>query len=283
MRIKIFIFLGASAFLISLSGGQSSQRSVYPWLNKYDGNQSIKARIAVPLGYERVEAASDSFGHWLRMLPLKKGNPPVYLYNGKKKGNQAAQAAVIDIDVGNRDLQQCADAVIRLRAEYFFAGEKFDLISFRFTSGHTASLEKWQQGFRPKVTGNNVRWVKKAKNNKTYQGFRKYLNTVFVYAGSYSLSRELESVARKESMHIGDVFIQAGFPGHAVMVVDVAKSAKSGGTIFLLAQSYMPAQEVHLLKNPLDSAISPWYRYQPEKVLVTPEWPFKPGHLKRFK
>ena len=270
-------------FVTLLPAEKSIQDPHYPWLGKYNHNQSIKARIVLPQGYERVEAVSGSFGHWLRMLPLKKGNPPVFLYNGKKKSNQTAHAAVIDIDVGNSDLQQCADAVIRLRAEYFFAREKFNLVSFRFTSGHQASLQKWQQGFRPRIRGNTVTWTKTANTDKTYQGFCKYLNTVFTYAGSYSLSRELQPVSNKESMQIGDVFIQAGFPGHAVMVVDVAKNKTNGDTIFLLAQSYMPAQEVHLLKNPLNPTLSPWYHYQPEKALVTPEWPFKPGHLKRFK
>jgi hypothetical protein len=40
----------------------------------------------------------------------------VLLYNGAPKFRQDVHAAVIDIDVGTRDLQQCADATMRLRA-----------------------------------------------------------------------------------------------------------------------------------------------------------------------
>ena len=74
----------------------------------------LERRIAVPRGYARVPVAKNSFAAWLRGLPLKPGTPPVYLYNGQKKANQGAHCAVVNIDTGKADLQQCADAVIRL-------------------------------------------------------------------------------------------------------------------------------------------------------------------------
>jgi hypothetical protein len=81
-------------------------------------------------------------------------------------------------------------------------------------------------------------------------------------------------------MQIGDVFIQAGHPGHTVLVVDLAEC--EGDKVFLLAQSYMPAQEVHVLRNPQDPELSPWYDLDFEDELQTPEWTFPPGALKRF-
>ena len=51
-----------------------------------------------------------------------------------------------------------------------------------------------------------------------------------------------------ENIEIGDVFIQGGFPGHAIIVVDLAEN-EVGEKCFLVAQSYMPAQEIHVLKN----------------------------------
>jgi hypothetical protein len=63
--------------------------------------------------------------------------------------------------------------------------------------------------------------------------------------------------------------------------VDVAVNS-SGDSLFLLLQSYMPAQEMHILKNPGDPAISPWYRYMPDRPLDTPEWRFGENRLRRF-
>src|SRR5262245_19513806 len=71
----------------------------------------------------------------------------------------------------------------------------------------------------------------------------------------------------------GDVFIQAGYPGHAVIVVDVAKD-RQGHKVFLLAQSYMPAQDMQILRNPELRALGPWYDANFGAILRTPEWTF---------
>jgi len=259
-----------------------SQSRTYTWIKQYDQAQAIANRIPAPDGYERVKAAAGSFEDWLRHLPLKKGRPPVYLYNGALKGNQSAHYAVVDMDVGKRDLQQCADAIMRLRAEYFYSTGNYDAIHFKFTSGHNAAYSKWREGYRPRVRGSRVRWVKSAKRDTSYSSFRRYLNIVFSYAGSYSLSKELHAVDDIVKMKIGNIFIQGGFPGHAVIVADMAVEKSSGKKIFLLLQSYMPAQEVHVLKNPNDSNLSPWYKLDFGNTLHTPEWVFKKNDLKRF-
>lgn len=82
-------------------------------------------RIPLPPGYKRKAANPGSFAEWLRKIALKEDNT-VYLYNGKMKGNQQAQFAVLDIPVGEKDLQQCADAVMRIRAEYLFEQRRFN-------------------------------------------------------------------------------------------------------------------------------------------------------------
>jgi hypothetical protein len=79
----------------------------------------------------------------------------------------------------------------------------------------------------------------------------------------------------------GNVFIQGGSPGHAVIVVDVAKN-EGGEIIFMLAQSYMPAQDIHVLINPKNRQISPWYQLKSGEKLYTPEWVFETGSLKQF-
>ncbi len=251
---------------------------------EYDRSNSIRLHeaISVPEGYQRPEADTGSFAHWLRSLPVRTGEHSVRLYNGALKANQSAHWAVLDIDVGNRDLQQCADAVMRLRAEYLYSRAEYDSIRFCFTSGDTASYRQWMSGFRPVVNGSDVRWEKKAQPDSSYGSFRQYLNVIFTYAGSYSLSKELLRVDDIRQIRIGDVFIQGGFPGHAVMVLDVAVNRESGDVVFLVAQSYMPAQDMHVLRNPSDSRLSPWYSVGFGDTLVTPEWTFGRRDLKRF-
>jgi hypothetical protein len=83
----------------------------------------------------------------------------------------------------------------------------------------------------------------------------------------------------------GDVFIKGGSPGHAVIVVDVAIYPQTGKKVFLLTQSYMPAQQIQILVNPANRGLSPWYELSDndEGKLYTPEWVFEKKDLKRFK
>lgn len=238
---------------------------------------TIAQRFPAPDGFQRRPATG--FGEWLRRLPLKPERSQVLLYNGRPKSRQDVHVAVVDIDVGNRDLQQCADAVIRLRAEYLRGRGCEDAISFNFTSGDPARWSDYRRGTRPQVRGNQVSWKQSGPSDASDAAFRRYLNLVFTYAGTLSLAAELEPVTDPSSIRIGDVFIQGGSPGHAVLVVDVAEN-DAGKRLFLLAQSFMPAQEIHVLKS-LDHR-SPWYAMRTRGQISTPEWIFELGDLRRF-
>ena len=251
----------------------------YPWRVE-PSSETVAARFPPPPGFTRLPAPAGSFAAWLAGLPLKPGNPPVKLYSGKLKGYQEGHAAVLDLDVGTRDLQQCADGVIRLRAEFLHASGQNDSLCFNFTSGDAASWPRWWAGERPLVKGNKVSWKKSAAADDSYANFKNYLQTVFNYAGSLSLSRQLSAVADPKKIAPGDVFIHGGSPGHAVIVVDVVENAQ-GRRQFMIAQSYMPAQEMHILKN-LKHGESPWYDADETGELVTPEWTFARNELKRF-
>ncbi len=246
--------------------------------------QTVEMRILPPEGYTRIPLIENSFGTWLRQLPLKPEGSKVLLYNGEEKRNQAAAFAVLDIDVGTRDLQQCADAIIRLRAEYLYDQKAYDQIHFNFTNGFKAEYIKWAEGSRIKVDGNRVSWYVSGEKDYSYKNFRAYLDMVFIYAGTASLSAELNHVDYTE-MHPGDVFIQGGFPGHAVIVMDMAINHSTGKKKYLLVQSYMPAQSIHILVNPsAGKEDTPWYdldEYTTGKI-QTPEWTFNKTDLKRF-
>lgn len=45
---------------------------------------------------------------------------PVKLFNGNLKRNQQAHFGILNIDVGKKDLQQCADAVCVLELNIYF-------------------------------------------------------------------------------------------------------------------------------------------------------------------
>ena len=180
------------------------------------------SEIPLPAGFRRIKAPENSFADWLRKLDLKK-DKKVYKYDGSLKTNQSAQFAVLDITTGKTDLQQCADAVMRLRTEYLYARQRFGEISFRDNAG--------------------VNYLFNAPYTRAE--LSKYLNKVFAMCGTASLAKQLKSVPKLADMQTGDVLIRGGFPGHAVMVIDMAENT-SGKKIYLLAQSYMPAQDIHV-------------------------------------
>lgn len=240
--------------------------------------ETMETRIGVPYGYQRVEAQEGSFARFLRDYPLKPAGSKVLLYDGSEKANQNDHIAVFALPLEEYDLQQCADSVMRMYGEYYFATEQYDKIKFHFTNGFLAEYTKWRDGNRITVNGNNVTWVKSKSKDTSYECLIRYFRTVFCYAGT--LSMESESVPTTlRNIKAGDVFLNGGSPGHVVMVVDVCEN-EEGKKAFLLAQGYMPAQEFHLLKNPAHSD-DPWY-YEEEVTypFYTPEYVFQEGSLK---
>jgi hypothetical protein len=238
--------------------------------------------IPLPDGYKRMSYTEGSFAAYLQNLTLKK-DKTVYLYNGEKKENQAAQYAVLDISVSNRDLQQCADALMRIRAEYYFSNKMYKNIAFNAVSGKRMAYMDWANGSRNLLTINTLSQSLKANADLSRPTFLKYMDFVFAYASTISLAKEMQPLSNQAEMSVGDAFIKAGSPGHAVIVVDMAIHEKTKKRIFLLAQSYMPAQDIHILKNPNTVNTSPWYTLPIENQLITPEWVFKINELKRFK
>jgi len=277
--IRLLIVIGCLLLPTCVSG---VDHAVYRWLSPADSSDILSERFPTPAGYQRPEAGDGSYASWLRGLPLKSGRPPVELFDGRIKLRNDVHCAVANIDTGERDLQQCADAAIRLRAEYLFSQWEFDAIGFIFTSGDTARYSDWRNGSRPRVAGNKVTWIDQARPDSSYQSFREYLDTVFMYAGSYSLARDLKVIDNPELVRPGDLFILPGFPGHVVLVADMAINQITQERVMLLAQGYTPAQDFHLLKNLIDPDLSPWYEVRSSGLLVTPEWTFDWSEVKRF-
>jgi hypothetical protein len=276
---KPLIISALQVFLLSCCTAQSSKSDEIS-VDSVPVSSLVKD-IPLPKGFKRMTPDSLSVAYYLQNLSLKE-DKLVYLYNGKLKFNQTAQYAILDIDVGTKDLQQCADAAIRLRAEHLFKTQQFSKISFHFTSGHEASWVSYSNGYRLKISGSEVTWVKTTTYDTSYVNFRKYLDLVFNYCGTKSMEKEVEVISVAD-IQPGDVFHQTGNPyGHAITVMDIAYDS-TGKTIFLLSQSYMPAQSIHILNNPNSSVLSPWYSLKQGNSLTTPEWVFPTNSLKRWK
>lgn len=259
----------------------------YTWLTEAAADpparDQLAAAIPPPPGAHRVTFPDGSFGAWLRGLPLLPAGTEVRLYNGERKANQSAHHRVVDIDVGDRDLQQCADAVMRLRVEYLWAADRRAAIAFKLTDGTPWDLPSYLGGTRLKLVGKKAERQPGSPRAATRETLRGYMRTLFSYAGTASIAAELPK-RELAGLTAGDVLVQGGFPGHAVLVLDIAEDDR-GARYFLLGQSYMPAQQFHVLKNPTDRALSPWYRADAlAGGVMTPEWgPFTERDLRRFR
>jgi hypothetical protein len=252
----------------------------YAWLSPEVKVRPLESTFPPPEGYTRVPVEEGSFAAWLRGLPLRPEGTPVLHFRGGQvlPGGDARLAAVAELDVGTANLQQCADSIIRLHAEWLWSSHQRERIAYHFTSGHRASWPRYAAGDRAHVLGSQVLWVRRAGEDSSRAAFRAYLDLVFNYAGTLSLER-LEPRPTREALRPGDFFVLGGSPGHAVVVLDVAAHA-DGRRVALLGQGFMPAQDFHVLSSGADTA--PWFPLEGDAV-ATPFWkPFPWSSLRRF-
>lgn len=259
----------------------------YPWL---DGTaegvpapvDTLESRFPTEPGFSRVPLAPESFGAFLRTLPLAAKGSAVLSYRGSivREPDHPNVAAVVAIDVGRRDLQQCADAVIRMHAEWSWSRGKRDQ-AYRAASGTKLSFAGYLAGDRIKVDGNRIFLERIAKPiEATHAAFRTWLDDVFGWANTGALSRDGERVGI-ETLRPGDFFVLTGAPyGHTVLVLDMAKDEK-GRRAVLLGQSFVPAQNFHVVRKSPESA---WFVIDEARgVIETPFWePFPFDSLRRF-
>ena len=230
---KLLLLIGAIPILVLASacwllwGGVSN-----PWNRKRIGD------IAAPRGYERVSVDPGSFGQFIRDFPLQKRGSHMTYYNGNLAYGQYYGYAVLDLPM-LANTEQCADAVMRMRAEYLWSNGQYGSIHFHSVSGK----EQIYHG------------------NADRKAFEKYLRGVFDNSNTTSLRREMKP-KEVESIAPGDVFVYespgTGYFGHAVLVVDVAINKKTGQKAIMLAQSSTPALTMHIIRDFLHPVLSPW-------------------------
>lgn len=250
------------------------------YINK--DSSTIKSRVNIPKGYKRVDYPKGSFEDYLRNYKLKAYGSKIINYDDTYYFWQGGHIGILEVPVPKNGLQQCADALIRIRSEYLWENNRKDEIGFNFTSGHYCSWKDYADGFRPKISGNKVTFSKTTAANHSKESFYKYLNLIYMYSGTLSLYNELPKITSAKNLKIGDMLIKGGSPGHIVMICDEVINDK-GEKLFLLFQGNTPAQSVHLVKNLEDSSISPWYQLDRDAVIPVSNYTFYDSKFVRFK
>lgn len=229
--------------------------------------KGIKDRFNLPEGFERVIPEEGSFGEYIQNLPLKEHGVQPKLFNGDEFFYEEPQyVTVIDMPLGNKDLEQSSDSAIRLNAEYLFKVERYEDISYPFASGFNAEYSKWMEGYRLVTKDNQLEWVKKSSPSNTYEDLKKYLDIVYSYSNTEALNHYLKPVELKD-IQIGDMFVKKDCIGRCVMVVDMAINKSTNEKIVLLAMSNnFIASEIGIIKNIFNRELVCWFQIPSENV-----------------
>jgi len=246
MKILLAI-ITTTLYLTSCSQPAKSTQTIEP------EKDSVQRICNVYSGASQSKFKEGTFAEYICNLTLKPKRHKVHLYNGDLRSWQIPQERVVDIDVDSTGLQQCADALIRLYAEYLFANKEYDKIHFCLTNGFDMQYKRWAEGDRVVIKGNSTRWkVKAAKKDYSHFAFMDYLAIVFKYAGTYSLNKDLKPCNYGKNfaskLKTGDILIRPadimkGTLGHAIMFI------QRRGDEFIFLQSFTPAQEIEVFSS----------------------------------
>ncbi len=213
--------------------------------------------ISLPSGFQRIDTKEGSFSRYLRNLNLKEDGK-VYSYRKKDLSHWYDSLGVIDKPLlFSDDLEQCADFSMRLWADYHKdSGKLKDLYLFHY------------DGRKNKFT----------ESQKTYVQF---LRTAFASSNSHSLKQGGKKIT-KENLTSGDLFVQNenGGIGHVSIILDESTNGKE--RLYLIAFSFMPAQEMHIEKAPSDRGKNGWFTYEGFIEHLKEKYPYGTPVLRRF-
>lgn len=224
------------------------------------GATTIGEAFPIPDGFIRTE--DSAFGKWARQRVVEDPTEPIRTYAGDRV---AHHGRVVRLPLVPGDRQQCADSLIRLRAEW----ERSLGISpvFHATSGDPMGWQRYQDGEIPYEKNGRIAW----KTGKP-GSFEQYLARVFIWAGTASLhAYDTKPVTSPRS---GDMLIQPGYPGHAVLLLDVV--SRGSERLVLIGEGYMPAQNFHVELGPVGG----WWRWN--EGVALDHWNLPAETLRRF-
>jgi hypothetical protein len=247
----------------------------------HQDSQKVIGRFGTPPGYQRIDTIPHSFAFFLQRLPLLPSGTPVKFYNGAVDTN-GHPAAIIDMDIGDKNLQRKVQSVMRLWAEYLFEQQRFSDIHFHINNGKLIPYEQWAQGMKL-VINQKTHWTKTPSNPSQYRTFRRYLNFIFTHSDFQTLMRDMEPVPLK-NIAPGNIFTAVGDKvNYVAMVLDVAVHKRTGEIIVLLVSGGNPAKSMHVLQNPVNNKTTgAWF---PVKggIINTGKTTFSTANLYRFR
>jgi hypothetical protein len=254
------------------------EEEVEPHIIKDPEGAVLETRFFPPEGFTRTQGGGgESFGAYLRALPLKPDGAVIYLHDGTVKPDDKFEA-VLDMRINNnRNRMRGIHFPLRLYAEYLFHAGQANDISFHFMSGFTFDFAAWAAGSRLKEEENGrVVWqAASAAADGSYESLWEYLQRLYNYANTASVRRDLLQAVRPEA---GFLFVDHG----GAVIADMAQDA-GGRTAILLLRAGDPEQEGYVVKNIKDADISPWFIIPDNGIISTPEGEYSIGELYMFR
>jgi len=213
-------------------------------------------RFSPPNGFNRVAVEPNSFAAWLHRLPLQKPDSPILDFRGKefKKSADSTVAAVANLDISGKRLEQCMDILIRFYSDYLIEKDQRDSIKFPLPDGLLLSWEKWRAGCRPHFKGLNFNLLKSAMKDSSAKNFERYLAEVFSYSGSQTFYHHYPSIDLAD-LRAGDFIVRKSRKGHAVLILDLVQN-EQGEKMMMVGQGDTPACQFYILRGKNGS---PWF------------------------
>ncbi len=250
-----------------------------------ESGMTIEDRIMVPEGYVRPPYPDFTFQYFLKSLPMKSADAKVVKYDGFDKFFES-YSAVIDLQFDKSIDKIHSEHLIQyLRGMYLHQNEKFELINFSTDDNRDLNFQEYGSGMR--WEWQDSVWVKTSGGVADFSenSFLEFMEEVYSHSTTNGLATDTRLLEVGE-ISVGDVFIQPASgrgKGHSVIIMDMAVDPLTGERLVLLGQGFAPTQDMHILKNPYEEDISPWYRVKEDDYFFTTiQWTFRKKHCRRF-
>lgn len=233
-------------------------------------------QIPGPTGFVRVSLPLDSWGYFLRNLPLKS-SLRVHLWDGTFYPKALPVAAIL-ANSPNTAQVQTTQVPVWLRMQYFQQQQRPDSLSITLKNGIIARWTPWKRGQRAgKLKGKTV-WEKGAAPDSSETGWQKFQQWVLEQTDATSLLKTTQN--HRQTPAVGDIWLLTQPSPVVYLVVDVAYNATSGQWAMLLARGGTPAQDIGLAI--VNAEKSPWVIYTPDKTFEVEGHKFSAQALRQF-